>query len=190
MIGEEDLFVAVASSLNFGEEGTGPGGLDRAEDHRSIDTAATSAAVAMKGEIRENVERTVRRETLGLGGRLVCGSLGARLCDGVVGGAVGEKIGGVELLQEAAEGGDAGVRAFAASGEDDALQIARAVGRGEEAPLARAELDEAAGALIVEDDDRLAAGDVAAREHVIRQAGARGEGAGHPRVGRRGFMRR
>jgi len=67
---------------NFGEERAGSGGLDRAEDHRGIDTAAASAAVAVKGEIRENVERTVGRETLGLGGRLVGGRFGARLCGG------------------------------------------------------------------------------------------------------------
>ncbi len=190
VIGQEDLFMAVASVLNFGEERAGPGRLDRAEDHRSVDTAATSAAVAMEGKVREDVEPALCWRTLGLGRRVAFGAFGARLCGRVVGRAVFEEIGAVQLVEEGAERRDAGVRAFAASGEDDALQIARAVGGGEEAPLARAELDQATGALIVEDDDGHAAGDVAAREDMIREAGASGEGVGHPRVGRFAFMRR
>jgi len=97
----------------------------------------------------------------------------------VVRGAISEEIRSMKLLEEAAERVDASVGAFAASGEDDAVEIACAVGGGEEAPLAWAELDEAASALIVENDDGLAAGDVAACEDVIGEAWARGEGAGH-----------
>lgn len=93
----------------------------------------------------------------------------------------------MELLEEGLERGDAGVRSFAPRGEDDAFEIARAVGGGEEAPLARAELDDAAGALVVEDDDGLAAGDVAAREDVVREARAGRER--HSRNDRLGLIR-
>ena len=95
----------------------------------------------------------------------------------------------MKLLQEGVERGDAGVRAFAPRGQDDAIEIARAVRDGEEAPLARAELEEAARVLVVEDDDGLAAGDVTAREDVIREARTDRERARHSRIGRLGLIR-
>lgn len=70
VIGEEDALVAVAAALNFGEERASPRRLDRAEDHRGIDAAATAAAVALEREVGENVERARGGEAVGCGGQL------------------------------------------------------------------------------------------------------------------------
>ena len=83
----------------------------------------------------------------------------------------------LELIEEGLERGRMGARALARRGEEDALEIARAVRRGEELPLARADLDEPAGGAIVEDDARLAPDDVATREDVRGEHGASGQGS-------------
>jgi hypothetical protein len=76
------------------------------------------------------------------------------------------------------------VGTLARGGEDDAGEIAGAVGGGEERPLAGADLDEAAGAQVVEDDALVGADEVAAHEDVVAEARAEREGGGRPGAAR------
>ena len=89
----------------------------------------------------------------------------------------------MELLEEGRHRRRAGVGAFTRGGEDDAFQVARTVGRGEELPLAWAYLDEPTAAEIVEHDAGLAIDEVATREHVGGELGASGQRGRHrPRI--------
>ncbi len=177
VLGEEDAIGAGASVEQQGEEGAGAGGLGGGEEDRGVEAAAAAAPVAVEGEVGEEGERAIRRGR-GSGGAFTGVVDVVERCV-AIGGIAFEEAGLVELGEVGAEGGLAGVGALAGGGEDDAGEVAGAVGGGEEGPLAGADLDEAAGAQVVEDDALLAADEMAAGEHVVAEAGAGREGGAH-----------